>query len=209
VILFYGFPFYLIPVRAKCFSSLSILRDSSWAKNHFLRDSILCLSIDPPNRPKLLKIPNFHVTSDKCHAVTLSQKKKNAKNAQITYVTSVSCTVTPGKPNILKMSKLHFLQAPNVTMSCCHTVTQKRPKILKMQKKMNFLISKYFCNCDTVTLCDTALCNIFNGHLKNGQRHGMDTYLLSLTYLANIMDLPQAHPSDFVIEFFGKFVAKM
>jgi hypothetical protein len=74
---------------------------------------------------------------------------------------------------------------------------------------MNFLISKYFCNCDTVTLCDTALCNIFNGHLKNGQRHGMDTYLLSLKYLANIMDLPQAHRSDFVIEFFGKFVAKM
>jgi hypothetical protein len=70
---FWVFPFYLIPVWAKSLSkwfysmsfhstwfqlelnvflslsilSLSILRDSSWSKNHFLRDSILCLSIDP------------------------------------------------------------------------------------------------------------------------------------------------------------------
>jgi hypothetical protein len=30
-----------------------------------------------------------------------------------------------------------------------------------------------------VTLCDTALC-IFDGHLKDGRRHGMDTYLFFL-----------------------------
>jgi hypothetical protein len=75
---FWVFPFYLIPVWAKSLSewfhsmsfhstwfqlelkvflslsilSLSILRDSSWAKNHFLRDSILSVSIDPQTAHK-------------------------------------------------------------------------------------------------------------------------------------------------------------
>jgi hypothetical protein len=46
-----------------------------------------------------------------------------------------------------------------------------------MQKLLNSYMTKYLCNCDTVTLCDTALWDIFDGHLKDGQRHGMDTFL--------------------------------
>jgi hypothetical protein len=48
-------------------------------------------------------------------------------------------------------------------------------------------MNKYLCNRDTVTLCDTALCNtalcdIFDGHPKDGRRHGMDTYLFSESF---------------------------
>jgi hypothetical protein len=55
-----------------------------------------------------------------------------------------------------------------------YTVTPKRPKILKI---VEFLMNKFFGNDDTVTLFDTALFEIFDGHLKDGRRHGMDTYL--------------------------------
>jgi hypothetical protein len=54
----------------------------------------------------------------------------------------------------------------------CHAVTPKRPKILKMQKMLNSYMTKYLCS------CDTALCDIFDAHLKDGRRHRMDTYLL-------------------------------
>jgi hypothetical protein len=61
-------------------------------------------------------------------------------------------------------------------MLYCYEVTlshQKDQQILKMSKWSNSLMKEYFCNFDTVTLCDTALCDIFDRHLINGRRHGM------------------------------------
>jgi hypothetical protein len=49
-----------------------------------------------------------------------------------------------------------------------------------MLKLLNSYMLEYFCNCNTVTLQDTALCDIFHRHLKDGRRHGMDTYLFLL-----------------------------
>jgi hypothetical protein len=96
----------------------------------------------------------LHVTSDQCYTVTLSLARQKSKNAKIAYLTSDKC----------------------------HTVTPKRPKILKMQKLLNSNLNKYLCSCDTLTLCHTALCDIFVGQLKDGRRHGMDTYFFLLTF---------------------------
>jgi hypothetical protein len=57
-------------------------------------------------------------------------------------------------------------------MSHWHAVTAKRPKILKMQKLLNSNMNKYLCNCDIWTRCDSALCDVFDGHLKDGRRNG-------------------------------------
>jgi hypothetical protein len=38
-------------------------------------------------------------------------------------------------------------------------------------------MNKYLCKCVTVTVCDTALFDIFDEHIKDGQRHGMVTFL--------------------------------
>jgi hypothetical protein len=150
------------------------------------------------------------VTLSRCHTVTLS--KTFPKNAKITYMTSDCHTVTPKRPKRIKSSKLHVISASHchavtvtskntknikmakiayltsnkchtVTLSRCQTVTPKRSKILIMSKSLNSSIDKYLCNCETVTLCDTALCDIFDGHLKDGRRHGMDTYLFSSSQL--------------------------
>jgi hypothetical protein len=39
----------------------------------------------------------------------------------------------------------------------------------------------------TLTLRHTALCDILDLHLKDGRRHGMDTYLLDLVSLTRIL----------------------
>jgi hypothetical protein len=50
----------------------------------------------------------------------------------------------------------------------------------------------------TVTQCDTVLCDIFDGHLKDGRRHGMDTYLLPSALLWNHFLTHSYTSSDFI-----------
>jgi hypothetical protein len=66
-----------------------------------------------------------------------------------------------------------------------HTVTPKRPKILKISKLLNSLMNKYFCNCDTESMWHCTMWRI-DWHLKDGWRHGMDTYLLNIKYKWNV-----------------------
>jgi hypothetical protein len=109
-----------------------------------------------PKRPKIQKRSNIaYVTSDKCPTVTLSHYS----------------TVTPKRTKILKMLKL--LTCDKWQMSHCHSQKPKSQKSLKMPKLFYSLMNEYLCYCDIVTLCD-----IFDGHLKDGWRHGMDTYFL-------------------------------
>jgi hypothetical protein len=86
---------------------------------------------------------------------------------------------------------MHTGQLTNVTLSRSHTKKTKNPK--KMSKILFLLSNEYFCNCDTVTLCDTALCDVFNEHLKDDRRHGMDIYLF--LRVLNFTTLRQAYAS--------------
>jgi hypothetical protein len=81
---------------------------------------------------KMPKMPKLHVTSDKYRTVTLSycQIKKNVVNAKTTYVTGDCHTVTPKRPKILKMTKVH-VTTTNVRLSRRHAVTLSH---LKSQK---------------------------------------------------------------------------
>jgi hypothetical protein len=135
-------------------------------------------------RPKTWKWQNCmrqrHLSH--CHAVTLSPQKspKSLKCQNYKHVKWLSCchTALSNQKNN-KLWKSQNCIFDKQQMSHCHAVTPKIPKILKMHKLLNYNMNKYLCNCDTVTLCVTALCDIFDGHLKDGRRHGMDTYLFS------------------------------
>jgi hypothetical protein len=121
------------------------------------------------------------VTLSHCH----TKKNKNPKNPKIacdkqemSYFYAV--IMSQQKEQILKSAFIFNLtsgKCHTVKLSHCHT---KNTKNAKNEKIVQLLYEKIFMQPVTLhcSLCDTELCDIFDGHLKDGQRHGMDTYLL-------------------------------
>jgi hypothetical protein len=92
---------------------------------------------------------NAQIVCDKCQTVP---SKKRAKKAKITYLTRDchAVTLSHHKNKNMENAKIAYLTSENFRLSRCHIETTKISQIQKMQKTINSLTNKYFCNCDTV-----------------------------------------------------------
>jgi hypothetical protein len=128
-----------------------------------------------------------NVTLSRCHMSYCQTKKiKNLKNVQIALVTSVIChTVTLSQYHChavtVPLSRCHSTTV-TLSQSHCHAVTvplshtkKQNSKIAKIVEFFNERIFLQLWHCNP---SETVLCDIFDVHLKDGKRHGMDTYLL-------------------------------
>jgi hypothetical protein len=103
----------------------------------FLLNDTVSLSHCHTQIKDILKMPKWHVTSNKCHAVTLTHchiKKQNAKNIKITYVKRDCHAVTLLHQNDQKSLKYRNckLPEPNVTLSH-QNIFPKNAKITYVQ----------------------------------------------------------------------------